>query len=167
MATRTNVPARVGAWVLAALLLLAALPAHAADAGRARQIVLMVYDVSLYTSELDRVMDQAASRGVYGGAGSTAAGRARDRTMTRQTMLAQRDAVLAATTARVAARATDPQIDSLLHMAAGQDADPALVQPTVTIVKSSFEESLWDQLARTARGNSEFPCTKEQKSRCN
>ena len=156
---------RVG---LALLALLLALPAHAADLARSRQVVLMVYDIGLYTSELDRIMAQAATRGVYGGLGSTSTGRAKDRTLTRATMLAQRDAVLNAAIARVAARATDPQLDELLRMAQSPDAavDSNVISATVTIVKSSFEDSLWEQLARTARGNTEFPCTKQQPTHC-
>ena len=83
-------------------------------------------------------------------------------------MLAQRDAVLSAATTRVAARATDPQLNELLRMAGSPDApvDSSLISATVTIVKSSFEDSLWEQLARTARGNAEFPCTKQQPTHC-
>ena len=158
---------RVSRWLIVAALLTA--PVHAADVARARQVVLMVYDVGLYTAELDRIMEQAASRGVYGGAGSTAAGRARDRTLTRGTMLAQRDAVLNATISKVAARATNEQLNQLLRMAASDTAqvDRGIIDSTVGIVKGSFEEAAWDQLSRTARGNAEFPCTKDQQSRCN
>ena len=85
----------------ALLLLFAALPAHAADPGRAHQVVVMIYDIGLYNAELDRVMDEADSRGVYGGKGSTPTSRARDKAMTHATMLAQREAVLNAATLRL------------------------------------------------------------------
>ncbi len=113
-------------------------------------------------------MAEAVTKGVYGGTGSTAASRARDRSMTRTTMLAQREAVLNAATIRVAAKASDPQLDALLRMAAsgGNPADRPLVDSAVTLVKAGFEEALWDQLARTARGNAEFPCTNNQRNRC-
>ena len=128
----------------------------------------MVYDIGLYTAELDRVMELAESRGVYGGAGSSQAGRARDRAMTRVTMLSQREAVLNSATPRVAARATAPQLDSLLQLAASPEAkiDQALLDSAVLAVKAGFEEALWEHLSRTARGNAEFPCTKNQRNRC-
>ena len=150
------------------LLLLAAVPARAADLARAHQVILMVYDIGLYNSELDRIMNEADGKGVYGGAGSTATTRARDKTMTRATMLAQRDAVLSAATTRLAARATDEQLNSLLDLAAtGADpADRTQLDAAVGNVKASFSESMWDQLARTARGNSMFPCTKDARNRC-
>ena len=140
---------------------------QAADFDRSREVVLMVYDVGLYDSELDRVMGQAESRGVY--AGSTPAARARNRGATRALMLAQREAVLNETIGKVASRATDPELNELLRMAAssGTTSNPQLLDAAVGVVKSSFEESLWDRLARTARGTAEFPCTREQRSRCN
>ena len=155
--------------LLSVLLLVAAVTTriHAADLDRSRQVVLMVYDIGLYGSELDRVMAQADGRGVY--AGSTPAARARNRNTTRALMLGQRDAVLNETIGKVAARATDPQLNELLRMAAsaGAATNPQLLDAAVAVVKSSFEESLWDRLARTARGAAEFPCTREQRSRCN
>ena len=151
--------------VAALMALLPALPVHAADVDKSRQVVLMVYDIGLYSAELDRVMAQADDRRIY--AGSTPAARARNRVATRAAMLGQREAVLRATTIKVAARATDPELDALLRMAA-PDATPdtRLVNEAVTVVKSSFEEALWDRLARTARGAAEFPCTRDQRSRC-
>ena len=150
------------------LALLAALPAHAADLNRAHQVVAMIYDFSLYDSELDRIMNQADSHGVYGGAGSTPFSRARDKSLTHATMLAQREAVLSLTTQKLAARATDEQLAALLGMAAGNaaPADHGQLDAAVSNVKASFEEAMWDQLARTARGNTMFPCTKDQRSRC-
>ena len=149
------------------LALVAAWPAWAADPGRAHQVIVMVYDIGLYTSELDRVMNEADSKGVYGGAGSTAAARMRDKSMTHATMVAQRDAVLSAATIRLAARATDAQLDALVQMAAGAGpVDRSQVDAAVGNVKASFAEALWDQVARTARGNSMFPCTKDARNRC-
>ncbi len=152
--------------VAALMALLPALPVHAADVDKSRQVVLMVYDIGLYSAELDRVMAQAGDKRIY--AGSTPAARARNRVATRAAMLGQREAVLSATTIKVAARATDPELDALLRMAGAPDATPdtRLVNEAVTVVKSSFEEALWDQLARTARGAAEFPCTRDQRSRC-
>ena len=151
-----------------ALMLFAAAPAWAADVGRAHQVIVMVYDIGLYNSELDRIMNEADSKGIYGGAGSTATTRARDKTMTHATMLAQRDAVLSAATTRLAARATDEQLNSLLDLAAtgAEPADRTQLDAAVGNVKASFAESMWDQLARTARGNSMFPCTKDARNRC-
>ncbi len=151
-----------------ALALFAAVPAWAADADRAHRVLVMVYDIGLYNSELDRVMNEADSKGVYGGAGSTASTRMRDKSMTRATMVAQREAVLSAATTRLAARATDAQLNALLQMAAnGADpADHGQLDAAVGNVKASFEEALWDQVARTARGNTMFPCTKDARNRC-
>ena len=139
---------------------------YAADLDRSREVVRMVYDIGLYTTELDRIMTQADSRGVY--AGSTPAARARNRMTARTLMLGQREAVLRAATEKVAARATDPELNELLHMAAASapSTNPQLVDEAVRVVKSSFEDALWDHLARTARGAAEFPCTKEQRSGC-
>lgn len=152
--------------VLALALLLPGLPVGAADLERSHRVVTMVYDIGLYTAELDRVMAQAEGRGLY--AGSTAAARARNRAAARILMLGQREAVLNAATEKVAARATDPQLDELLRMARSADAAPdiRLVDAAVAAVKSSVEDALWDQLSRTARGAAEFPCTREQRSRC-
>jgi hypothetical protein len=148
-------------------LLLASLPARAADVGRAHQVVTMIYDISLYDSELDRIMDQADSRGVYGGAGSTPFSRARDKSLTHVTMLSQREAVLSLATQKLAARATDQQLGALIDLAGGiKPLDQSQLDAAVTNVKASFEEAMWDQLARTARGNTMFPCTKDQRSRC-
>ena len=152
---------------LCAAFLLLAMPAWAADAGRAHQVLVMIYDIGLYNSELDRIMDEADSKGIYGGAGSTPITRARDKSMTRATMLAQRDAVLSGATTRLAARATDEQLNTLLQMASGADpADRRQLDAAVGNVKASFAESMWDQLARTARGNTMFPCTKDARNRC-
>ncbi len=160
-----NTRSLLRASVLAFALLLTT-RAFAADIETARRVVTMIYDISLYDSELDRIMDEADSRGIYGGPGSTVATRARDKSFTRATMLAQRDSVLSQTTQRLAARATDQQLDALLQMADNKQADQALVGAAVSAVKASFAEAMWDQLARTARGNSMFPCTKDIKNRC-
>ena len=150
------------------LVLLAALPARASDVNSAHRVLTMIYDISLYDSELDRIMDQADSRGVYGGAGSSLFSRARDKSLTHATMLAQREAVLSLATQKLAARATDEQLAALLSMAAGgaPPADHSQLDAAVSNVKASFEDAMWDQLARTARGNTMFPCTKDQRSRC-
>jgi hypothetical protein len=139
---------------------------HAASLDRSRQVVTMVYDLGLYGTELDRIMAQADSRGVY--AGATPAARMRNRALTHDLMLRQRDAVLNATVIKVAARADDTALNEILRMASTPSAtiNRDLVNEGVTAVKSSFEESMWDQLARTARGVSEFPCTKDQPSHC-
>ena len=128
----------------------------------------MVYDISLYGSELDRIMDEADSRGIYGGPGSTPTSRARDKSLTRATMLAQREAVLSVATSKLAARATDAQLDAVLHLAAtgAEPADHSQLDSAVGAVKASFAEAMWDQLARTARGNSMFPCTNNARNRC-
>jgi hypothetical protein len=148
-------------WLLLALLI--AGPVHAATLERAHQVVLMVYDIGLYTSELDRIMAEADTRGMF-----SSANRAREHAAARSSMLAQRQAVLSVATANVAARATDPQLDALLAMAtsSGAPANQALVDSAVTIVKAGFEQAVWDQLASTARGAREFPCTKDQRSHC-
>jgi hypothetical protein len=148
-------------WLLLALML--ASPVYAATLERARQVVLMVYDIGLYTSELDRIMAEADTRGMF-----SSANRARDHAVARSSMLAQRQAVLGVATANVAARATDPQLDALLAMAgsSGPPANQALVDSAVAVVKVGFEQAVWDQLARTTRGGREFPCTKDQRSHC-
>ncbi len=152
----------------ALLAAVVALPAHAADPDRAHQVVVMVYDIGLYETELARIMDQADTKGIYGGPGSTPILRARDKSLTRTTMLAQRQAVLNNATLRLAARATDAQLVALLQMAASNTtpADHTQIDAAVTNTKASFEEAMWDQLARTARGNSMFLCTKDAKNRC-
>ena len=156
---------------MAAILLMlfaASLPARAADASHAHQVVVMIYDVGLYNSELDRVMNEADSRGIYGASSSTPTSRARDKSMTHATMLAQREAVLNAATIRLAARASDQQLALLQQMAAtgAEPANHADLDAAVSVVKASFSEALWDQLSRTARGNTMFPCTNNEKNRC-
>ncbi len=142
------------------------LPAHAADFDRSRQVVLMIYDVGLYGTELDRVMRLADTKGVY--TGPTPAVRARNRAATATLMLRQRDAVLNEAIDNVTARATDPQLNELLRMASSgtPSTNPHLLDEAVRVVKSSFEDALWDQLTRTARGTGEFPCTQQQRSHC-
>ena len=153
---------------LALLLVAFAWPVHAASIDRARQVITMVYDFSLYDSELDRIMDEADTRGVYGGAGSTQAGRARDKSLTHATMLAQRAAVLDLATAKLAASASDEQLGELQHLAATgvEPSDRTQLDAAVGKVKASFVEAMWDQLARIARGNSMFPCTKDARRNC-
>ena len=60
----------------------------------------------------------------------------RDKSMTHATMVAQREAVLSAATTRLAARATDAQLNTLLQMAAtGADPPPTMgnwTQPSAT-----------------------------------
>ncbi len=143
-----------------------ATPVHAADFDQSRQVVLMIYDVGLYDSELDRVMHEADTKGIY--AGGTPAARARNRAATAALMLHQRDAVLNEAIGKVADRATDPELNELLRMASTgiPTANPKLLDAAVAVVKSSFEDALWDQLARTARGAGEFPCTQQQRSHC-
>ena len=156
----------VGAALAAGMSVAPITSSQAADPDLSRRIVLMIYDIGLYDAELDRVMAQADSRGVY--AGNSAASRARNRTTTRALMVGQRDAVLSAAAVTVAARATDPELNALLQAASSNGAvpDTPLMDEAVTVVKSSFEDALWNQLARTARGAAEFPCTREQRSRC-
>ena len=89
--------------------------ATAADLGLSRRVVLLIYDVGLYEGALDRAMAQADRGGVY--AGESSAARARNRVATRKAMLGQRDAVLNAAAAAVAARATDPELNELLRAA--------------------------------------------------
>lgn len=156
-------------WLLAAACLTASLAtARAATIERAHQVVAMVYDISLYDSELDRIMTEADTKGIYGGPGSTATSRSRDKALTHATMLAQREAVLSVATTKLAARASDAQLNTLLQMAqtGAEPSDKGQLDTAVSSVKASFEEAMWDQLARTARGNSMFPCSKEQRSRC-
>ena len=139
---------------------------HAADLGLSRRVVLLIYDVGLYEGALDRAMAQADRGGVY--AGESSAARARNRVATRKAMLGQRDAVLNAAAAAVAARATDPELNELLRAATARDAvaETPLMDEAVAVVKSSVAAALWDQLGRTARGTAEFPCTRDQRSRC-
>lgn len=144
------------------------LPANAASLDHARQVITMVYDIGLYQSELDRIMDEADSRGVYGGQGSTATSRLRDKNLTHATMLAQREAVLSVATSKLAGRASDEQLTVLLRMAATgtEPADPRELEATVGAVKSSFSDAFWERLASAARGNSMFPCSRDARSRC-
>jgi hypothetical protein len=138
-------------------------PLRAASIDHASQVVLMVYDIGLYTQELDRIMAQADSRGIF-----TSPNRAREHASVRTAMIAQREAVLRLAAANVAAHATDPQLDALLAMAASPSAsvDQTQLNGAVAAVKAGFEQAVWDQLSRSARGNREFPCTKEQRFRC-
>ena len=126
----------------------------------------MIYDIGLYGTELDRVMRLADTRGVY--IGPTPAARARNRAATATLMLRQRDAVLGEAVDKVTARATDPELAELLRMAGSgtPSANPQLLDEAVRVVKSSFEDALWDQLTRTARGTGEFACTQQQRSHC-
>ncbi len=146
------------------LLLIAVLvaggPAIAADFGRSRQVVLMIYDIGLYDTELDRIMRLADSRGVYTSP--------RNRAATATLMRRQRDAVLNEAIDKVTARATDAELNELLRMASAgtPSGNPQLLDEAVGVVKSSFEDALWDQLTRTARGTGEFPCTQQQRSHC-
>ena len=153
---------------LALLAGLIALPAHAADPDQAHRVIVMVYDIGLYETELNRIMDEADTRGIYGGPGSTAAARARDKAATRTTMLAQRNAVLSNATLRLAARATDEQLRAILQMAATNTTptDHSQLDAAVVGTKASFEAAMWDQLARTARGNATALCTKTSRDRC-
>ncbi len=139
---------------------------RAAGLDLSHRVVVMVYDIGLYQSALDSALAQADARGVY--AGANAASRARNRAATRALMLGEREAVLSAASINVAARATDPELNELLRAAGSRDAVAAtpLLDEAVAVVKSSFEAALWDHLARTARGAAEFPCTREQRSRC-
>jgi hypothetical protein len=112
-------------------------------------------------------MKEAEGRGVFGGRGSTAATRAKDRELTRASMLGQRDAVLRATTDAVAARANDLELRELMRVADGETGvDQSLVNAAVTTVKSSFNDALWQQLSQVARGNAEFPCLKGNRGQC-
>ena len=146
---------------------LLATPAAAADVAQSRQVVDLVYDVGLYNSEVDRVMKEAEGRGVFGGRGSTPATRAKDRELTRASMLGQREAVLRATIDAVAARASDLELRELMRVAeGGTPVNQPMVDSAVATVKSSFNDALWQQLSQVARGNAEFPCLKGNRSAC-
>lgn len=151
------------------LFLVALLPltARAASVADARQVVMIVYDVGQYTADLDRALHDADGRGVFGGRGSTTAGRAKDRDMTRASMLAQREAVLRATVDELATKASDIQLRELLRVAAGAAVtDRGLVDSAVAATKASFNDALWAQMTRVARGNAEFPCLRGNRSHC-
>ncbi len=143
------------------------MPARAADYGRTYQLVSIAYDMGAYTAEVDRLIHEAESRGVFGGAGSTAARRAQDRDLTRRTMLSERDVVLRQTSTTVAATATDEQIEAVLSMAGpGAGSADQTVMATVALIKARFNDAAWFQMARTARGNAEFLCLKGDKTFC-
>lgn len=150
------------------MVLLAGAPTRAADYNRTYQLVSIAYDVGAYTAEVDRLIHEAESRGVFGGRGSTAARRAQDRDLTRQTLLGQRDVVLRETSDKVAAGATDAQIDEVLSMAGpgAASVDQARVMATVAMIKARFNDAAWFQMTRTARGNAEFLCLKGDKTFC-
>lgn len=146
---------------LACVLALLAGPggALAADAARSRQVVTLVYDIGLYNAELDRAIQQAEGRGVFGV--PTPALRTLDRDRTRAAMLGQRDAVLRAASEFVADRASDLELRDLLRVANGEPpVDQALVDSAVAVVKASFNDALWHQMSTVARGNAEFRCVK-------
>ncbi len=148
---------------------LALLPAtvRAANVADARQVVTIVYDMGQYTAELDRALHEADTRGVFGGRGSTAAGRSKDRDLTRASMLAQRESVLRATVDALAAKASDQQLRELLRVAGGGAVtDKGLVDSAVAATKASFNDALWAQMTRVARGNAEFPCQRGDRSHC-
>ncbi|MEJ1977859.1 MAG: hypothetical protein WDN49_18875 [Acetobacteraceae bacterium] len=148
--------------------MLAAVPAHASDYNRTYQVVSTAYDVGAYEGEVDRMLQEADGKGVFGGAGSTPAGRAQDKVLTRASMLRERDVVLRATTTKVANSLTDAQIDEVIATAgpSGGTVNQAHVRQTVAAIKASFNEAAWSQLTRVARGNSEFLCSKGDRTFC-
>ncbi len=103
-------------------------------------------------------------------AGSTAAARARNRAAARASMLGQREAVLsAATDEGGGARDRSATATSCCEWPARRTRRPdiRLVDAAVAAVKASVEDALWDQIVPHRPGcNAEFPCTREQRSRC-
>lgn len=151
-------------------LMLAVLPAAArgADRATAERILHIIYNTSLYDSEVDRIMAEADHKSVFGGAGSAASARAKDRAMTRDAMLQQRDAVLRDASERVAALTSDKDLAVLVEATQTPDApiDEGALAPAVTALKRGFVEAAWDHMARYARSNSFILCRQGERSFC-
>jgi ketopantoate reductase len=105
---------------------------------------------------------------VFGGAGSAPSARAKDRAMTRDAMLKQRDAVLRDASERVAALASDKDFAVLLEATEKPDApiDQGALDPAVIAVKRGFVEAVWDHMTRYARSNSFILCRQGERSFC-
>jgi hypothetical protein len=154
---------------LAALILLAsATAAHAADRAAAERLLHTIYGDALYQSELDRIMAEADHKSVFGGAGSAPSARAKDRAMTRDAMLLQREAVLRDASERIAAETKDKDLDPLVQATNHPDAavDENALAPAVVAVKRGFVEAMWEHLARYARSNSFILCRQGERSFC-
>jgi hypothetical protein len=142
--------------------------AQAADRATAERVLHIIYNSALYDSEVDRIMAEADHKSVFGGAGSAASARAKDRAMTRDAMLLQRDAVLRDASERVAALASDQDLAALVEATQKPDApiDQSALAPAVTAVKRGFVEAAWDHMARYARSNSFILCRQGERSFC-
>lgn len=155
----------------AAGLILAAtlcMPARAADRATAERVLHIIYNESLYDAEVDRIMAEGDHKAVFGGSGSAPSARAKDRAMTRATLLLQRDAVLRDASERVAALASDEDL-AVLMIATQKPDDPIdqeVLAPAVSAVKKGFLEAAWDHMARYARSNSFILCRQGERSFC-
>ena len=155
---------------VAPLVLLLALPAaaHAADRATAERVLHIIYGDALYQSEVDRIMAEAATKSVFGGAGAAPSARAKDRAMTRDAMMLQRDAVLRDASERVAELVSDKELEPLAH-AAEKPNDPVdqdALGPAVIAVKRGFVEAAWEHVSRYARSNSFILCRQGERSFC-
>jgi hypothetical protein len=153
---------------IATVLLLLAAPARAADRATAERVLHIIYSDALYQSEVDKIMAEAATKSVFGGAGSALSARAKDRAMTRDAMILQRDAVLRDASERVAGLISDKVLQPLAHAAEQPDdpVDEATLGPAVIAVKRGFAEAAWDHVSRYARSNSFILCRLGERSFC-
>jgi hypothetical protein len=142
--------------------------AQAADRATAERVLHIIYSSSLYDSEVDRIMAEADHKSVFGGPGSAPSARAKDRAMTRDAMLLQRDAVLRDASERVAGLASDKELAALVEATQKPDApiDQGALGPAVIAVKRGFVEAAWDHMARYARSNSFILCRQGERSFC-
>jgi hypothetical protein len=161
--TRSAIAALVMAVIAAT-----ALPVRAADHAEAERVLQLIYGSALYQSEVDRLLLEADHKAVFGGAGSAPSARAKDRALTRQALLLQRDAVLRDASQRVADYATDAQLALLVKATERPDGpvDDAALTPAVTAVKRGFVEAVWDHMARYARSNASVLCRQGERSFC-
>jgi hypothetical protein len=159
---------RIAAALGLALAFLVQAPAHAADRATAERVLHIIYSSSLYDSEVDRLMAEADQKSVFGGAGSAPSARAKDRSMTRDAMLLQRDAVLRDASERVAGLVKDEDLNALVHAADHPDEplDQAALGPAVIAVKRGFVEAVWEHMARYARSNSFILCRQGERTFC-
>ena len=150
------------------LLLLAPAVAQAADRATAERVLHIIYGDALYQSEIDKIIAEAATKSVFGGAGSAPSARAKDRAMTRDAMMLQRDAVLRDASERVAGYVSDKDMEPLAHAAEHPDdpMDQAALSPAVTAVKRGFVEAAWEHVSRYARSNSFILCRQGERSFC-
>jgi hypothetical protein len=158
----------VTAVAILALLLTRSPAAHASDRATAERVLHMIYNNALYESEVDRLMREADHTPVFGGAGSPASARAKDRALTRDAMLLQRGAVLRDASERVAALATDAQLALLVQAAQQPDGplNPVALDPAVAAVKRGFVEAIWNHIARYALSNANLLCRQGERSFC-